>query len=124
MNLISDYEAHGRDEEFDREDAKRHREPCSPAGDCYIPYVANVKGEPHYCDLHRPCPACEGTGLVSIEDGGDITEATCGECERTRAADRQDALDARAEWTADECAFRKAEDRLEAEHRFGKNYNE
>jgi hypothetical protein len=85
MNLISDYDAHKRDEEFDHEDAKRHREPCSPAGDCYIPYVANVKGEPHYCDLHRPCPFCDGTGRVSIEDSGNITEASCNECSREKS---------------------------------------
>lgn len=54
MNILSDFEAHKRDEDFDREDEKRHRETCSPAGSCYIPYVANVRGEPHYCDLHRP----------------------------------------------------------------------
>lgn len=56
MNLISDFEAHKRDEDFDREDAKHHRETCSPAGACYIPFVENVRGEQHYCDIHRPEP--------------------------------------------------------------------
>ena len=75
MNLITDFEAHQRDEEFDREDAKRHKETCSPAGGCYIPFVANVRGEQHYCDLHRPEPVCEnckGTGFADVEEGGAV----------------------------------------------------
>jgi hypothetical protein len=67
VNNITDFEAHKRDEDFDREDAKRHRETCSPAGSCYIPFVENVRGEQHYCDIHRPEPKCEScgdTGLV------------------------------------------------------------
>ena len=72
MNLISDFEAHKRDEDFDREDAKRHRETCSPAGNCYVPYVGNVRGEQHYCDIHRPsgfCELCDGTGRVHGKPG-------------------------------------------------------
>jgi len=58
MNLTTAHEDHLRDEAFDREDAKHHRETCSPAGNCYIPFVANVRGEPHYCNIHRPEPPC------------------------------------------------------------------
>ena len=54
MNILTDFEAHKRDEDFDREDARRHRETCSPAGSCYVPFVDGVRGEQHYCDIHRP----------------------------------------------------------------------
>jgi hypothetical protein len=31
------------------------------------------------------CEACDGTGLVSIEDSGNITEASCNECGREKS---------------------------------------
>jgi hypothetical protein len=74
MNNISDFEAHQRDEAFDRADAKsRHVSHADRVAfaDAMLKAVE---------DLDAPCPACEGSGLVSIEGEGDIIEALCGEC--------------------------------------------
>jgi hypothetical protein len=75
MNLISDYEAHQRDEDFDREDRK-HRAPVTHAQ--RVAFADAMMAEP-------VCEACDGTGRVSIEDSGNITEASCNECSREKS---------------------------------------
>jgi hypothetical protein len=90
MNILTEFELHERDVAFDREDTKHHRETCSPAGSCYIPFIENVRGEQHYCDRHRPEPTCEScsdTGRVPVWRMGwhGLEEATqkCKECSAT-----------------------------------------
>jgi hypothetical protein len=51
MNILTDLEAHRRDEEFDAEDAKRHRSKCIPSGACYLAADGN-----HFCSVHDPEP--------------------------------------------------------------------
>jgi hypothetical protein len=75
MNLISDYDAHKRDEEFDRDDQK-HRAPVTHAQ--RVAFADAMMAEP-------VCEACDGTGRVSIEDSGNITEASCNECSREKS---------------------------------------
>jgi DnaJ-class molecular chaperone len=102
MNMISDYDAHKRDEDFDREDRK-HRAPVTHAqrvafADAMM--AAPCVCTPIRCDMEcpacggpsaktpckaEPCTACDGDGLVSVEDSGNITEASCNECSREKS---------------------------------------
>jgi hypothetical protein len=52
MNILTTQESRLRDQAFDRDDAARHRETCSPAGMC----CQRSNGTRVYCSIHDPEP--------------------------------------------------------------------